>query len=224
MIIFLKFITELSKNLINYSMEYAFIISIEYLSDKEKKAIGFKSINENTEFINFELFLIDFFKNLKDKQFQILSSSFLNIFRKNQRKGSEFLKKVIKLIEKHQVLSKKQQVLLQSAKYKSKFYKILVSIIIGTLTPLMFRFQSIYYIISSSNFLINDISFISQGILGNNYFFFIIYSLSMLLISLIAFNKTYDFNILKIEDLIFLILYLSTNLITNTILSNLWII
>ncbi len=220
---FLTFLKHLSVISSRFSFEYAFLSSISKLSQQNKKLLGIKKKNPNFTISNFNNFMINFFRNIRDENLKIFVFSFMNLLKCNQMKTRLFYSKINSVIENHFNIGKERQLQIKSSKFRAKIYKIISCFILGVLTPLMYRFQAIFKYISFFNEKMEGLEEFTQLEIENPIFF-LIYSLILLIVILFSLNRMISNQIFKKGDLIVIIFYILIFYFSNQIWINIWII
>ena len=214
---FLRFFNTLSHHLVLFSPEYAIYSSIQSINSTDLKLLNLSSLNLSVEFISLDYFLEKFFKTISNNQVKVFLRFLTRIFRTNSYDGPKLFSEISHLIKQHMDIMNDQEMFFQSFKIKITISKVLLSFILGVLTPFIFRFQYIY---SNLGYILNGID---EDSLDFNRIYFLlmgIISLIFLEITIVSFNELYGKPPFSFRDIFCILLYIVVFAITNSLLGN----
>lgn len=217
--VFLQFLKNISEFSHNHSLEYAFIQSIENLSKKEQELLNVTESNFNLVTIRFSHFLSEFFRNIGENELKIFAYSFFSLLKKNQSKIDDYYLILQNLTESHLQIAKIQKNQLKSSVFKSNVYKMLISLILGVICPLMIRFQSIFLYFSTNSLMETKLTQSSTV----NVLFFFFYSVILLNLIFFSLNRITSRVSYKKGDFYSLLIFSTIFIVSMKIWNSLWL-
>jgi hypothetical protein len=213
--IFLKFLKELSYQLILNSPEYSLIEALKKLNSDEKK---FLNLCENG--IKFQLYslesIIEFlFQNVKSNQISILKSIIKHLLYSNSKECTKCFTIIAELINNQIELSEEQEILIKSSEFKINLIKIVVALTLGILSPFLINLKNfmsimntftvidnqnndLIYIFIIAGFFLVSLYFLDKLCLSQRKKYLTIISLLIFIISIIISSNLASFSIIYV--------------------------
>lgn len=142
--LFLKFFHRLIFELGYSAPDYALIKSLNSLSLDEKHQLNLTNVNLFTDFYSIDSFLDMLFQKMKIPQISFFLSIWKKIFSINSEKSIDLFSDISKLIQNHLDLAQQREIVFKSIIFKINVLKVILSFVLGCITPFILNFNIIF--------------------------------------------------------------------------------